>query len=229
MDSAKTSGSGRPVVHETASPDTTPPSTPAGLTASGASVSTVNLAWGPRRRRRRGGLPGLPERGPDPTTSATAYADTGLAPTTTYSYAVAAYDAAGNVSPSSAPVQGATLSDGGAAAPPVLVQHLSSSTENESPGNNFHFTLPNPVRARNTLVVAFSHGYSATRRVTIVDSNGNAGPRPGGHGVQQDHHEPIYVLPNAKAGVTTITISLDAIVLPFQYDVSEFTGIAPRP
>ena len=230
MDSAQNERLGSPLSFTTtASADTTPPSTPAGLTASGASVSTVNLAWAASTddvgvagyRVYRNGAQIA-------TTPATAYADTGLAPATTYSYAVAAYDAAGNVSPSSAPVQGTTLRDGGTAAPPVLVQHLSSSTNNQSSyGNNFRFTLPNPVRAGNTLVVGLSHGYSATRRVTIVDSNGNAWPTaPAVTASNETITSSIYVLPNAKAGVTTMTISLDAIVLPFQYDVSEFTGIA---
>ncbi len=42
------------------------------------------------------------------TTALTSYSDTGLSPGTTYSYTVAAYDAAGNVSAQSAPASAVT-------------------------------------------------------------------------------------------------------------------------
>src|SRR5215831_2189897 len=84
--------------------DTTPPTTPSGLSASTASSSQINLAWGASSdnvgvtgyRVYRGGalLATL--------AAATAYQDTGLSPSTTYSYTVQAFDAAGNASPQSA-------------------------------------------------------------------------------------------------------------------------------
>jgi hypothetical protein len=50
------------------------------------------------------------------TTAGTTFSDTGLAPQTTYTYSVAAFDAAGNISAGSAPASATTLS--GAPAPP---------------------------------------------------------------------------------------------------------------
>jgi chitodextrinase len=81
-------------------PDTTAPTTPAGLTAIAASDSRINLSWVAAtdnvgvtgyRIFRNGSLL-------DTVGNVTTYANTGLAASTTYSYAVRALDAAGNVS-----------------------------------------------------------------------------------------------------------------------------------
>ena len=80
-------------------PDTTPPSVPTGLSATAVSQSQVNLSWTASTDNvgvtgykvyRNGTQVG--------TTTTTSYQDTGLMADTTYSYTVAAYDAAGNVS-----------------------------------------------------------------------------------------------------------------------------------
>src|SRR5213078_256904 len=92
-----------------APPDTTPPSVPTGLTASAVSSSQINLSWTASSdnvgvsgyRVYRGGTQIA-------TTTTTAYANTGLAPSTTYSYTVAAYDAAGNLSAQSASASATT-------------------------------------------------------------------------------------------------------------------------
>src|SRR5439155_5553286 len=86
-------------------PDTIAPSTPTGLRALAASSSRINLGWSAatdnvgvirygvyRDGVRIAYIPG------------TSYANTGLSAATTYSYTVAAYDAAGNVSAPSAPL-----------------------------------------------------------------------------------------------------------------------------
>ncbi len=80
-------------------PDTTKPSKPAGLTATAGSSSQINLSWTASTdnvgvtgyRIYRGGT----QVG---TSTSTSYSDSGLAASTAYSYTVAAYDAAGNVS-----------------------------------------------------------------------------------------------------------------------------------
>ena len=84
--------------------DTTPPSTPMNVVATGVTTSSVSLSWSPStdnvgvagyRVYRDGTLAG--------TTTSTSFTDTGLTPSTQYSYTVVAYDAAGNASsPSSA-------------------------------------------------------------------------------------------------------------------------------
>ena len=85
--------------------DTTPPTAPTALTATPASTTQINLAWNPSSDNvsvagykvfRNGTQVGTP--------GTTLFQDTGLTPSTSYSYTVAAVDGAGNVSAQSAPV-----------------------------------------------------------------------------------------------------------------------------
>lgn len=88
--------------------DTTPPSTPTGLTAAAASSSAVNLQW--TASTDNVAVTGyLVYRSLDgvtftsvATTDLTSFADSGLAASTTYRYRVTAVDAAGNESAASA-------------------------------------------------------------------------------------------------------------------------------
>jgi chitodextrinase len=94
-------------------PDTMPPSVPTGLAAQAVSSTQVNLSWNPSTDPdsavagynvyRNGMNVG--------TTSSTKYQDTGLAPNTTYTYAVSAFDAAGNTSARSTSVSITTEKD----------------------------------------------------------------------------------------------------------------------
>ena len=89
--------------------DTTPPTTPTNLTATAVSSSQINLSWNASTdnvavtgyRIYRGGTQIA-------TSTTTSYSNTGLTPSTTYTYTVAAYDAAGNVSPQSPSVSATT-------------------------------------------------------------------------------------------------------------------------
>jgi len=94
-------------------PDTTAPTVPAGLSATASGTSQINLSWNASSdatgvagyRVFRGGTQIA-------TTTATGYSDTGLNAGTSYSYTVAAFDAAGNQSTQSA-AAGATTAAGG--------------------------------------------------------------------------------------------------------------------
>ena len=107
--------------------DTTPPSTPANLSASAVSSSQIHLSWTASTdnvgvtgyRVFRGGT----QVG---TSTTTTYSDTGLAASTTYSYTVAAYDAAGNLSAQSQPASATTSAGGGSdTTPPSTPANLS--------------------------------------------------------------------------------------------------------
>src|SRR5213592_2784127 len=114
-------------------PDTTPPSVPTGLTASAVSSSQINLSWAASSdivgvsgyRVYRGGTQIA-------TTSATSYANTtGLSPSTTYSYTVAAFDAAGNLSAQSSPAS-ATTPAAPDTTPPSVPTGLTASAVSSS-------------------------------------------------------------------------------------------------
>jgi glucose/arabinose dehydrogenase/chitodextrinase len=102
--------------------DTSPPTDPAGLTATAAGTSQVGLSWtastdnagvgGYRVERCQG--TGCTNFAEVATPTATTYSDTGLAPSTTYRYRVRAIDASGNFSGYSAVAEATT-----AAAPPT--------------------------------------------------------------------------------------------------------------
>ena len=102
--------------------DASPPTAPAGLTATAAGTSQVGLVWtastdnvgvaGYRVERCQG--TGCTNFAQIATPTATNFSDTGLAPSTTYRYQVRAVDASGNLSPYSGIAEATT----GAAPPP---------------------------------------------------------------------------------------------------------------
>src|SRR5437667_2606364 len=116
-------------------PDTTAPSVPTGLTAAAVSSSQINLSWTASSdnvgvsgyRVYRGGTQIA-------TTSTTSYANTGLSASTTYTYNVAAFDAAGNVSAQSSPASATTQAPPDTTPPtvsitsPVSVATVSGTT-----------------------------------------------------------------------------------------------------
>jgi YD repeat-containing protein len=109
--------------------DVSAPSTPVGLSATAASGSQINLAWSASSdnvgvagyRIYRGGAWVA-------TTAATSYSDTGLASETTYSYTVAAYDAAGNVSGQSTSASARTPD----VTPPTTPSNLTATAASSS-------------------------------------------------------------------------------------------------
>jgi chitodextrinase len=94
--------------------DTSPPSVPGNLAVTGTTSSTASLSWSPSndnvgvagyRVYRNGSQVG--------TATGTTFTDTGLSASTRYTYTVAAYDGAGNVSAQSGGVAATTSSGGG--------------------------------------------------------------------------------------------------------------------
>lgn len=93
------SNSASAITRTSVSQDTTPPSTPTNLTATVISSSQINLAW--TTSTDNVGVAGyrIYRGGNQVATSTTnSYSNTGLSPSTIYSYTIAAYDAAGNLS-----------------------------------------------------------------------------------------------------------------------------------
>ena len=91
-----------PLLHVEYQIDSTAPSTPTGLTATAQSSSQINLSWSAATDNVAVAGYRVYRNGTQVATSTgTTYSNTGLTAGTAYSYTVAAYDTAGNVSPQS--------------------------------------------------------------------------------------------------------------------------------
>jgi chitodextrinase len=107
-------------------PDTKPPTAPSNLRAVAAGAKRVNLTWTASDddvavagyQIWRGGSTGALSRIATHPGTATSHADTAVAGKHGYRYEVVAYDAAGNVSPSSSPAEVTTPAE---SVPPVVV------------------------------------------------------------------------------------------------------------
>src|SRR5216117_2628868 len=169
--------------------DTTPPTTPTGLTAAAAGSAGANLSWSASTDnvgvtgyivRRNGVQVAAP--------AATSYTDTGLS-VGTYSYTVAARDAAGNISPNSASV-GVTIADTTppttpsgftAAAAGSTGANLSWSASTDNVGVTGYIVRRNGVQIATPATTSFADtGLSAatTYRYTVAarDATGNISP-----------------------------------------------------
>jgi chitodextrinase len=117
-------------VTPTAFSDVLSPSVPANLSGTGTSVSSLSLSWSAAsdnigvtqyKLYRNGAL--LTALG-----KATTYSDSGLTPSTSYSYTVSACDAAGNCSAQSSAVSVATLSPFNSSTPLMIEGTISVNT-----------------------------------------------------------------------------------------------------
>lgn len=157
------------------SPDGQPPTVPQGVTAQAGSSTSVTVAWQAStddvgvtgyRVYRNGTQVGTPSGSP--------YTDGGLAAATTYSYTVAAVDAAGNTSAQSAPAQVTTASGTvqsavtfvGAA---TATGTTSSTTVAAPPGSQSGDVLVAVVSARGAPTINTPSGWRSVR----TDANGS--------------------------------------------------------
>jgi hypothetical protein len=148
--------------------DTTPPTVPTGLTATAVSSSQINLSWTASTDNVgvtgynifRGGV----KVGTAPSTS---FQDAGLNASTSYTYNVSAFDAAGNTSAQSSGASASTLaSSGGGGIPPGLGWY-------QVPNTNIRPLCPNysEIQANEgcTAVMAdWSGGLFDTKRNRLV-------------------------------------------------------------
>ncbi|MDO8715249.1 MAG: peptidoglycan-binding protein [Dehalococcoidales bacterium] len=121
--------------------DTTAPSTPTNLTAVTISTGKIYLTWTPStdsvgvagyKVYRNSAYLGL-------VSATTTYNDLNLSPSTTYTYTVAAYDVAGNMSPQSSSVSATTYASGTASQSCSLTVSVAPTTpaaQNISPGQS---------------------------------------------------------------------------------------------
>src|SRR5205809_78105 len=151
-------------------PDTTPPMVPTGLTASAVSSSQINLSW--TASSDNVGVSGyrVYRNGTQiATTSATSFANTGLSPSTTYSYTVAAYDAAGNLSAQSSSASATTPAPPDTTPPAVTINQAAGQADptNSSP-INFTAVFSGPVSGFSGAGVTISGTAGGTKTVTVT-------------------------------------------------------------
>lgn len=174
--------------------DTTPPSTPTGLSASAVSLSQINLSWTASTDDVGVAGYGVFRNGLQVgTTTAISYSDSGLAAGTSYSYAVDAFDAAGNLSTQSASVSTSTLSDTTAPSVPTSLVatpvsasqiNLSWSASTDNVGVTGYKVYRNGVQVGTTAATSYSDtglaastGYSYT--VAAYDAASNTSAQSG--------------------------------------------------
>ncbi|HTI34124.1 MAG TPA: LamG-like jellyroll fold domain-containing protein, partial [Miltoncostaea sp.] len=217
--------------------DTTAPSVPTGLSATAASSSRIDLSWNAATDdvgvtnyviTRNGTQIVTP-------TNATQFADTGLSPSTGYTYTVAARDAAGNVSAASAPpvttstqaapgdtqnpVATITAPGAGATVSGAALQVTATATDDTGVAGVQFLLDGNPLGAEDTTApyavtwdttTASNGPHTLTARAR--DAAGNTGTSPGvtvtvsNGGSQGPGPQAAYAF-EENAGVTTADVS----------------------
>src|SRR3989344_6818544 len=117
------------VLAQTALPDTAPPSVPQNLTATSTSATSITLYWSPSADNV--GVSGyhIYRNGTKiASTSGTKYTNSYLALVTAYTYTVAAYDKAGNVSAQSASATATTIDTAKPTISSVAVKNITASS-----------------------------------------------------------------------------------------------------
>lgn len=195
--------------------DTTPPSVPTALSAV-AGPGAVTLSWAPSSDDT--GVTGYDiyrdgRLVASSSASTTRYLDAGLDAATTYAYAVAARDGAGNVSAESSPVSVTTPAVSMA---PALVQSASSLTKT--------ITLPAPSRPGDLLVLTAGLYTGATQPITAVSDGANSWKRAGAYYVSGHYSdgEIWYAAGTSPVQAITVTTAAGSVAL----ELEEFSGVA---
>lgn len=201
--------------------DTQPPSVPASVHTTSVASTSVNLAWSPSTDDvgvtgytvyRNGASLG--------TVSTTSFTDNTVSAGTTYTYTVDAFDAAGNHSAPSQPLQVTTPTSS-----PAYVQGAA-----DSPGSRLTsttLTLTQSVAAGNLLVGWFAQ-YDSTGQVHVSDGVNGAWTRASSETFTNGSGDiALYYMQNTKAAPSGLTITISSSVATYLPGaVSEYSGIA---
>jgi chitodextrinase len=174
-----------------APPETIPPSVPTGLAGTAVSASRIDLSW--TASTDNVGVTGYTvfrNGSPIGTAANTSFSDTGLIASTTYSYAVAAFDAAGNNSAQTTPIN-VTTGDAGDVQPPSVPTGLAASgisptqislswtASTDNVAVSGYRVLRNGQQIATTAATSYTDGAltpstSYTYAVSAFDASGNA-------------------------------------------------------
>jgi len=166
-----TTSAGVTVTVSNTTTDTTAPSVPGGLTATAASSSQINLSW--NASTDNVGVTGYKIfRGGTlvTTSSTTSYLDAGLTASTSFTYTVAAFDAAGNTSAQSASATATTLASSGSGIPSTLGWFQIPNTKLQSvcPPNNFGGSSYGFFDSCAAVIYAWGGGMGDTTRNRLI-------------------------------------------------------------
>jgi hypothetical protein len=202
--------------------DTTAPSTPTGLSATAVSSSQINLAWAASTdnvgvtgyRIFRDGVQIA-------TSAATSFSDAGLAPGTTYTYSVSAFDAAGNVSAQSTTARAATPAQTGQS-----WAHVQTNARNSAgPTNVLAFGA---VNRTGDLIIVEVDWLFGSAFVSLSDTQGNTYTEIGaeqtssGIGVKSR----LYYAKNVRGGANTITTVVSGAPAYHELYIHEYSGLS---
>jgi chitodextrinase len=214
--------------------DTSAPTTPVGLTASAASDSRIDLSWAPSAdnvavtgyRIFRNGLL-LATVG-----NVTTYASTGLAASTTYSYAVRAFDAAGNVSGQSAAASATTFPVPDLTAPTIPAGLAATAISSSRIGLSWSASSDN-VAVTGYRVYRNNVFLAALGNVTTYESAGLAPATTYTYHVDAVDAAGNASSTSAPASATTLgpdtaTLAWDPVIHPNLGGYRLYYGIAPR-
>jgi chitodextrinase len=200
--------------------------TPTGTQPTTVTTSSIGLSWSPSTDNTavtgytiyRGGTPIA-------TTTTTAYTDTAVAPNTTYTYALDAFDAAGNHSGQSPGLQVSTPAVSSAL--PRFIQGAAIATGTRV--TSASVAMPGAVGKGDLLVGWFAQYNDASLLVVSDNVNGLWTRAPANTAFQNDTGDiALYYLANSKAvsaGGLTVTVSAGAAAY-LQAAVDEYSGVA---
>jgi len=163
------------------------------------------------------------------TTAGTTYPDNSLNASTTYSYTVAAYDAAGNTSAQSSSASATTLPTSSG-----TVQLVQSAAHDNGAASLATCTASfgSANTAGNLIVVAVEIGATATdRQAVITDTQGNtyvpAMSQVTWRTVGGGSSAQIFYAANVKGGANTVTMTLSGGATAWnQIEIHEYSGLA---
>jgi hypothetical protein len=199
--------------------NSSPPTTPNGLSATSVASSRVSLQWSASTGSvqgytvfRNGTAIGA--------TKATTFLDQTAAPATSYTYTVDAFNAANQQSAESSPVQVTTP-----ASSPVFVQGIAASPGSRA--NSLTLTLSQPVNAGDLLVGWFGE-YNAAGQVQVSDNVNGTWTRAVSETFSNGTGDiALYYLANSKAAPNGLTVTISASAPAYlQEAIADFSGVA---
>ena len=215
------SATATPVTVTTPAADTTPPSTPGGVTAKAVSSQQISIGWSASTDDvavtgydvyRNGSLLATVSG------STLTYSDTAVTPGANYSYTVDAFDAAGNRSAQSGSI---------AVHVPAVVKFVQGSVVTTGSRVTSVTTSMGPVAAGDLLVGWFGQ-YDSAGQVQVSDNINGAWTRSASTtwgGASGDIA--LYFVANAKAAPTGLTITVaSASGTYIQASVADYSGVA---